>query len=279
MNSLRCCVPGPASLRLQSLVLAALLVVLVGCSRSPEADAVGHAASSSRDAANGGRALAYEHSVDVEAAPDRVAPLHAAALAACRAATASGCTVLESRVDSEPEAAASLKFRARPEVIPTLVAVLGRKAELSRQSTRVEDLSGPIADTARQLAMLDDYRSRLEALRSRAGGDIDALIKVNRELAEVQSRYEAFDGKRAQLAQRVDTEILAVSIRSDRHRPFWAPIGRALTDFGGNLSQGISIAVSSLAYLLPWLFIVALAAWAARRLWRRRTRNGAEGRP
>jgi hypothetical protein len=70
-----------------------------------------------------------------------------------------------------------------------------------------------------------------------------------------------------------------VSIRSDRHRPFWAPIGRALTDFGGNLSQGISIVVSSLAYLLPWLFIVALAAWAARRLWRRRRRNGAEGRP
>jgi len=66
-------------------------------------------------------------------------------------------------------AAATLKFRARPAIIPKLVAAMGQHAELARQSTRAEDLSGPIADSARQLAMLDDYRTRLGALRSRAG--------------------------------------------------------------------------------------------------------------
>jgi hypothetical protein len=216
------------------------------------------------------RQLAYEHFVDIDAAPDRVAAIHDAGVAACRAATAAGCTLLESRLDSEPDASATLKFRARPDVVPTLLATLGQKEGIARRSTHVEDLSGPIADTARQLAMLDDYRSRLEALRNRAGNDVDALIKVNRELADVQSRLEAEDGKRAVLARRVDTEILNVSIRSDRHRPFWAPIGRALADFGGNLAQGISIAISGVAYLLPWLFVISLAVWVVRKLRRRR---------
>jgi len=253
------------------LSLALLLATLAGCSKVQQMPMREQAAIAQHDRANAARQLAYEHFVDVDAAPDKVAALYADGLRACRAAAAA-CTLLESRIDSEPDAAASLKFRARPDVVPALIAAMGKQAELARQSTHVEDLSGPIADTARELAMLDDYRSRLEALRNRAGNDVDALIKVNRELAEIQSKYETADGKRAQLAQRVDTDILNVSIRSDRQRPFWAPIRRSLEQFGSNLSQGIAFAVSGIAYLLPWLFIILLAAWAVRRMWRRRRR-------
>lgn len=251
------------------MAIACLLAVLAGCSKVQQMPAQGQAPIAQDGRANTTRQLAYEHFVDIDTAPDKVATLYANGLRACREA-AGACTLLESRIDSEPDAAASLKFRARPDLVPTLVAAMGRQAELARQSTRAEDLSGPIADTARELAMLDDYRSRLEALRSRAGNDIDALIKVNRELAEIQSKHEMADGKRALLTQRVETEILNVSIRSDRQRPFWSPIGHALGEFGNNLSQGISFAISGLAYLLPWLFIILLAAWAVRKMWRRR---------
>jgi len=253
--------------RLAALAGASLLIVVAGCS-SHDAS-VPQAPVAQQPGAGAVRHLAYEHAIDIETAPERVAAVRAAGLNACRAAGAA-CTLLASRIDSEPEASATLKFRARPDVIPTLIAALGRQGELARQSTQVEDLSGPIADSARQLAMLDDYRSRLEALRSRAGTDIDALIKVNHELADVQASIEAADGKRALLAQRVDTEILDVAIRTGRQRPFWTPVRRALADFGGNLAQGISIAIAGLAYLLPWLCMLALAGWAARGLWRRR---------
>lgn len=199
-----------------------------------------------------------------------MASTQAAGLAACSDATAAACTLLASSIEAEPHASASLKFRARPDVIPKLVAAMGQHAELARRSTRAEDLSGPIADSARQLAMLDDYRTRLEALRSRAGNDIDALIKVNQALAEVQANYEAASGKRALLAQRVETEILGVSIRSDRHQSFWTPIGRALRDFGRHLAEGISTAITGLAYLIPWLVLLSILGWAGRRLWRRR---------
>ena len=252
------------------LVVAALIVLLAGCSQPHDGPTRTHELAGPGDGANAVRHLAYEHSIEVDTAPDHIAAAHAAGLAACREASAAACTLLESRIDSAPEARATLKFRARPDVIPKLIAAMGHDAQLGRQSTTVEDLSGPIADSARQLAMLDDYRQRLENLRSRAGSDIDALIKVNRELAEVQATFEAADGKRAALARRVETEILNVSIHSDRQKPFWAPIRKAVADFGGKLADGISIAISALAYMLPWLFMGALAAWGVRTLWRRR---------
>jgi predicted small lipoprotein YifL len=263
----------------KTLALVLLLAVLAGCAKKQEAPMHELPGADQAAAAGRSRQLAYEHFVDIEAAPDRVAAIYDAGLAACRAATAAGCTLLESRVNSEPNASASLKFRARPDVVPALLSALGRKEGIARHSTQVEDLSGPITDTARQLAMLEDYRSRLEALRNRAGNDVDALIKVNRELAEVQSRLEAEDGKREVLARRVDNEILNVSIDSDRQQPFWAPIRRSLAEFGGNLAQGISIAIAGVAYLLPWLFLIAVVAWVVRRLWRwRRGRANVSGK-
>jgi Na+-transporting methylmalonyl-CoA/oxaloacetate decarboxylase gamma subunit len=43
-----------------------------------------------------------------------------------------------------------------------------------------------------------------------------------------------------------------------------------LAGFGSNLSQGISIAIAGVAYLLPWLVMIAIVTWVVRRLWRRR---------
>jgi hypothetical protein len=262
--------------RPSAIAFLGVLVLLAGCSSRHGAELGQVPAAQPADVT--ARQLAYEHEVDIDTAPERVASTQAAGLAACRAATAAACTLLASNIDGEPNASATLKFRARPDVIPKLIAAMSRNAELARRSTHAEDLSGPIADTARQLAILDDYRTRLEALRSRAGNDIEALIKVNHELAEVQANYEAASGKRALLAQRVETEILGVSIRSERHQPFWAPIARALRDFGGNLAQGISTAISGLAYLLPWLILLSILAWVGRRLWRWR-RSGRQKAP
>jgi len=250
-----------------------LLAVLGGCSKPHDGPGLGEKPAAQDGAAP--RQLAYEHSVSFDAEPERLPAIHATGLAACREAGAAACTLLESRIDSEPEAEAALKFRARAQVIPRLVAAMGNKAELAHQSTSAEDLSGPIADTARRLTMLQNYRDRLEDMRNRAGNDIDALIKVNHELAEVQSQLEAADGMRAQLTQRVETEILNVTISAERHRPFWAPIGLALRDFAGNLAEGIAYAIRALPYLLPWVVMIALAIWAVRRLWRAVRRRAA----
>jgi hypothetical protein len=70
--------------------------------------------------------------------------------------------------------------------------------------------------------------------------------------------------------QRVQTETLDVTIRSERNQSFWRPISLATSDFGSNLSQGVSTAITGTAYLIPWAFLIGLAVWIVRKLWRRR---------
>ena len=50
------------------------------------------------------------------------------------------------------------------------------------------------------------------------------------------------------------------------------PIRDAVRDFFGNLSEGISQAITAVAYILPWLLVVILGLYLVRFLWRRRGR-------
>ncbi|WP_088966757.1 DUF4349 domain-containing protein [Vogesella sp. LIG4] len=155
---------------------------------------------------------------------------------------------------------------ARPPGIRSIVAALGKQATVTNQSTSAEDLAQPIADAGKKLAMLRDYRARLEALRERAGSDVDALIKVNRELAQVQSELESSAGEQAYLLQRVQTELLTVSIGSQEHQAFWKPVSQALAEFGDNLSRGIATAITATAFLLPWGVLLLALLWLGRKL-------------
>ena len=248
-----------------------ILLAVSACAKKEESAAMAPAATvASAPAGRTSSFLAYEHSLSVDTEEQEVATIFEAAQAACRDTADELCTVLESRISSGRSASASLKFRARPNGIRKIVAALSKQAEVTNQSTTAEDLAVPITDAAKKLAMLKDYRSKLEALRGRAGNDVDALIKVNRELAQVQSELEAREGTHAHLVQRVETEILNVFIRSVEHRAFWKPIGFAISDFAGNLSQGISIAITGIAFLTPWAMLLVIAVWGGRKLWRRR---------
>jgi small-conductance mechanosensitive channel len=253
------------------LLLLALAVLAAGCSPSPESTAMApapEAAGQTQRAKAATAFLAYEHSLSLDTEAQKVPTLFEAAQAACRAAADQQCAVLTSNLDTGRTASASLKLRARPEGIRRIIAALSQQSEVIDQSTRAEDLEAPIADAEKKRDMLKDYRARLEALRERASHDVDALIKVNRELAQVQSDLEATEGAHARLLQRVQTEILDVSIHSSRRRSFWRPIGFALTDFGGNLSNGVSIAITGAAYLLPSALALLIVVLGARRLWR-----------
>ncbi len=262
--------------RTHALALVVLLAA-VGCSVKDSASTNTNTPASG-DAAptgNANRSMAYQHTISIETDESKVPAIFGMGQAACRdAAEADACVVLESHLKTGRQNYASLKFRAKPAGIQKIIAALGQQADVTDKSTTAEDLAGPIDDAAKKQAMLTDYRSKLEALRGRANTDVDALIKVNRELAQVQSDLEAINGKHAHLVQRVETETLSVSISSAQHRSFLSPIKLALFDFGANLSQGISSAITGLAYLLPWGCVVGVLAWGARKLWRRRQRAG-----
>src|SRR6478609_81659 len=140
-----------------AFVLLLFLVLTVGCgSRSGEspASAAAPAPGEAAAASEPNRYLAYEHTVAIETDAEKVAPLFEAVQAACRAAVQESCAILQASVSSGDAPYASLKFRATAEGVRKLIAVLSSQGEVAGQSTTAEDLAGPIADTAKQLAML-----------------------------------------------------------------------------------------------------------------------------
>lgn len=86
----------------------------------------------------------------------------------------------------------------------------------------------------------------------------------------MQSELESATGKQAALLKRVETEILDVSINAQSEQSFWKPISQALSEFGSNLANGISSAITGVAYVLPWSLVLGVVFWILRRLWRKR---------
>jgi len=255
------------------ILFISMLAILAGCARHDEAPAsVAAGGPGQAKTSEANRFLAYEHSIYLQADVDKVVSIFEAAQTACRDAVEESCAILDARVSSGEGASVSLRFRAKAAGIKKLIAVLSAQGKVVNQSTSAEDLAGPIADTTKQIAMLTDYRTSLEALRSRPSNDLDALMKLTRELADVQSQIETLTGSQAGLTQRVETELLNVSINSYQGRSFWAPIRSSLTSFGEVLSSAIGAAIIAIAYLLPWAVLVGGITWIAQLILRRRKR-------
>ena len=258
------------------LIIAVLTTLaMVGCASKEESGTASPSVSVSDSTDGPSQYMAYEHSIRLDVEEAKIASVHEAAEAACRAAAAEQCVILMSQLDTGRDVSAALKFRATPSGIRDLIAAIGSQGDIISQSVTGEDLATPIEDSAKKLAMLTDYQSKLEALEERASSDIDALIKVNKELASVQSDIEAMTGHRAHLIERVETELLNVFISSTYNRSFWKPIATATSDFGHNLSEGIESAIYGVAFLLPWSLILLVFGWAARKLWLRTKKRNA----
>jgi hypothetical protein len=265
-------------MRAASRALAASLVLalLAGCNRPADlvqgAPMPPGAAAKERAAGDRRATLATTRHVDMEVAPEAVAPLFTSTQAACEADAAGACVVMASRLDTGERPRAELTVRAAPAGIARLLAKLHSGNGLVGESASSEDLAAPIVDTERQIAMAREYRDSLLALRARGGNDIKALMSINEELARVQSQLESATGERAHLQQRIDTETLTVAIASTGERaPHpWRAVGDALHDFGAHLAEAAGGAITFVAYVIPWAVVLLPLGWLARWLWRRR---------
>jgi hypothetical protein len=246
-----------------------LMLAMEGCS---ERDHAGNSAPSESKLASVPKKvptqfLAYEYALQLLVDADNLPVVYADAQSVCRQAQSDQCVITESHLNTGRNITAGISFRAKPEGVKKLTSFLISKGTVVSQSVTSEDLASPILDSNEKLAILSDYRAKLATLRGSANVDVDALIKVNKELAEVQGEIESLSGDRAHLLQRVETEVLKVNIESTESKSFWRPVLNAFSNFGSNLSEGVSDAVSGVAYLSPWGVLIVLG-WALRRWWR-----------
>ena len=250
-----------------------IALALAGCDR-PALNQPGRAAEASAKPGTAqahASTLAITRAVDIELAPEAIAPAFASARSACEAEGADACVLLEASLTSGESPSAKIRLRAPAASMSRILARLRSGGGIFSESTTAEDLAAPIVDTDRRVAMQREYRESLLALRAKGGNDINALIRINEELAKVQSELEAATGERAHLQQRIDTETLTVSFRTPpaggegNH-----PIKGAVSQFGAHLADAAGGTITFVAYLIPWACMLLPLAWLARWLWRRR---------
>jgi hypothetical protein len=216
--------------------------------------------------------LSREYSVTIEVSESDLHASFQRLTDRCTADSANHCTILQSEVSSGQFPRGLIRLRIDPKAVEDLIGFAASLGKLEHRSTKVEDLAEAIQDTQSRVEMLTNYRKQLLALQAKATTNIDAAIKIASELSAVQSNLEKASGEAAFQAKRTTTDVVTVHFSVTEKKAFWRPIREALRDFFGNLSNGISQAITAVAYILPWLLVVIPAVYLVRFLWRRRGR-------
>jgi hypothetical protein len=216
--------------------------------------------------------LSREHSVTIEVPESDLHSGFQRLTDRCTADSAHHCTILQSDVSTGQFPSGLIRLRIDPNAVEDLIGFSAGLGRLEHRSTRVEDLADAIQDTQARIEMLTTYRKQLLELQGKAGTNVDAAIKVASELSTVQSNLEQASGKAAYQAKRTTTDVVTVTFSAREQKAFWRPIRESLRDFIGNLSNGISQAITAVAYILPWLSVVIPGLYLVRFLWRRRGR-------
>lgn len=268
-------------LRLWLIVAVGLLQLVAGCT-SRESGGVADIASQGfyepeMKVAEAQRAkskyLAYIHRVTIELPVERVEAQYNRILNWCAGDEKFRCTLLNSGLSTDNFVHGQIKLRIVPKGVPEALSLAEKGGATTHKSTSVEDLGDAIVDSQKRLEMLRDYRARLEKLSEAADTDVEAQVKIASEMARVQSDLEFADGRRAKLLQRVEMDIVDISLVSYSQKSFVRPIGGALKNFSARLSEGISDTITAVAYLLPWLILLALVLYSLRKIWVRVRRH------
>lgn len=255
-------------------IATVVLVTLAGCQQKQPSSAMSFAAqeASGSSPTNAARdTLAYEHAVSVEldkeTVPERLREIEAA----CKADSASGCTILESSMRSrERMPSASIRMRLAPGGVDALIALAGRDGKIVERTTHAEDLAQPVADTERALSLLSVHRDRLVDIMKRKDLPIEQLITVSKELATVQSQIESATSENANLRRRIDTDLLTIGLSPPMADVFseTTPVRDALRASGSNFREAMAMVIAFISALVPWLFVVLPGLMLLRMFWR-----------
>jgi hypothetical protein len=252
------------------LIAVATLATIDGCSRGNAERQAGPALAAQAAGTAAASTLSREHSAEIDVPESDLAGSFRRVTDRCAMDSANHCVILQSDLSSGQNASGLIKLRIDPAGVEDFVTFVSSLGKLQRRSTNVEDLADAIADTRSRLEMLTAYRKQLVALQAKAASNIEAAIKIAGELSRVQTELERATGEAAYQTKRTTTDVVAIRFVVAAHKAFWRPVREAAGDFSQNFASGISQAITAVAYIVPWLFVILPGFYLLRFLWRRR---------
>lgn len=256
------------------VIVTGVLVTLAGCQQRQGSSPMSFAAQEASGSSPTNEArdtLAYEHSVSVELDRETLPERLRAIDAACKADSASNCTIIESSLQwRERLPSASIRMRLASGGVEGLITLASRDGKIVERTTNAEDLAEPVADTERNLALLGVHRDRLVDIMKRKDLPIDQLITVSKELATVQSQIESASSTHANLRRRIDTDLLTIGLSPPMADIFSeaTPVRDALRAFGANFREATAMVIGFVSALVPWLFVILPGLVLMRMFWR-----------
>jgi hypothetical protein len=258
------------------LFLFALISVLTACSSKRELpkQALSEMAEVRVDHKRAA-GIAYEHAVELEVSADHMRQVSDAVQQTCAALPDHGCTLLEASIRGGAAAGATVRMRITPDGVNTVLRSLDGRGKVLSQSSKGEDLAEPIQEGDRKMAMLTGYRDQLQTLARQRALEPEALIKLHRELADVQSEIDEATASQAQLRRRVDTELLTVAMHERAMAGQSGKVKQAVEDFGDDLLHGVAMLITFVASTIPFAVagFIGYVAWRRLRAGRRHAKQ------
>jgi hypothetical protein len=187
-----------------------------------------------------------------------------------------GCSILSTSVDRSNEGRINARatVRIKPESYDAFAALLASPpAQVTGHSQSGEDVTLPILDAEKRLEAKTVLRDRLTAmLRDQSAKTAADLVTIEKELAQVQGDIESIVAQRDSLRTRTDTMRIDISYAGavgQYGSVDLTPIYQAARGINQTVVSSIAWLISSLAAIVPWLPVIALFWWIARRVIRR----------
>lgn len=126
-----------------------------------------------------------------------------------------------SNVNTEVEESTTVTYRIDSKRLDEFVAEVKELGHVKREFTSSHDVTEQYVDTEARLKNLYLLRDRIRALLDKAT-DVEDLLKIERELARVQSEIDAYEAQQKTLKQSVDLAEVTVTFEA---RTIYGPLG------------------------------------------------------
>ena len=170
---------------------------------------------------------------------------------------------------------ARLTLSVPAEKLDGVLTQLSALGTVSYRSAQAQDVTATYIDTQARIAPARDSITRVRALMAKAT-DLQQLLVLESELTRRQADLDALTQQLADLEKRTSTSEVTVAM--------WTPAAAAVEQDGDvtgglrsawqGLLTSLTVILTGLAVLLPWLLLLGLIAYVAVRIMRRRRLTG-----
>ena len=264
----------------------ALVFLLAACGRDQFGTGV-QAASAARPFATADTATSapppFEAKSEVRAAPERAAQklirtadlrlrvkaVPSAIRLADSIVTSRGGLVADSRLTDPADGGreAVLQVRVPADRFQETMKALETLGDVDEESVSTQDVMRDYMDLETRLAVKQETVDRMRALLANRTGKLSDVLEVERELGRQIAELEVMKGQWRFYDQQVAMSSISLTLidASQKGGAVTTPIRQALRESLGVLGRSVAAIVYAFVFLGPWLLLLSLVFWLARR--------------